>query len=473
MGKRRLIKRAKRKAEEKKEKEEKEKKKQKEQEDDENDHSYDDYDDFWEPFFKERDERFDNVDSENEYDIESFGRQYDDDYHEYDLWKKTEDDDDEKGNGKKKENYDGKEEDDNDGKEDLISKDDHLGIVSREQLEIKIQELLYRNKVLEGTLLNIRKHVEDETNLFKNIYGQYLCLICKDGTYRSCGALTRHIEVDHGMNGDAYDDFEAIDGYENLSIMHDTLVTLIKREIPLVETNENYGSTFDLHDALVSKIKREIPLVESNEEHASTFGQIKCLLCRDGIYRSCGVLTRHIEDEHGMHPDAYEAMEEAMDKGMDEAMAISIMLDTLVPKKSREIPPVKSDKRHKENLDENLFTKDQIVERDYFNENKLSYKWDRFSLEQVQKVLCLIFLMFVLGIEKLSKLVIKIRKRHTQHFSQYRLQPLDSSVLTQVHVCSVEIAHLTSVWKLKVKFFCLENIRSHMYLLQQQRDGIG
>ena len=85
----------------------------------------------------------------------------------------------------------------------------------------------------------------------------------------------------------------------------------------------------------------------------------------------------------------------------------------------REIPPVKSDERHKENLDENLSTKDQIVERDYFNENKLSYKWDRVSLEQVQKVLCLILLMFVFGIEKLSKLIIKIRKRHIQPFSQY------------------------------------------------------
>ena len=49
----------------------------------------------------------------------------------------------------KKENYDGKEEEDKDsepmmhatGEEDLISIDDHLGVVSREQLEIKIQEL--------------------------------------------------------------------------------------------------------------------------------------------------------------------------------------------------------------------------------------------------------------------------------------------------------------------------------------------
>ena len=50
---------------------------------------------------------------------------------------------------------------------------------------------------------------------------------------------------------------------------------------------------------------------------------------------------------------------------------------------------------------------------------------------------------------------------------------MDSSVLKQVHVCSVKVVHLTSVWKLKVKFFWLENIRSHMYLLQHQRDGIG
>ena len=110
-------------------------------------------------------------------------------------------------------------------------KDDHLGVESREQLEINIQEISYRNKMLEGTLLNIRKHVEDETTPLKNIYGQFLCLICKDETYRTCGGLTRHIEVDHGMDGDAYNDFEALDGYENISILHDTLVTMIKREI--------------------------------------------------------------------------------------------------------------------------------------------------------------------------------------------------------------------------------------------------
>ena len=80
-------------------------------------------------------------------------------------------------------------------------KDDHLGVESREQLEINIQEISYRNKMLEGTLLNIRKHVEDETTPLENIYGQFLCLICKDETYRTCGGLTRH--VDHGMDGDA------------------------------------------------------------------------------------------------------------------------------------------------------------------------------------------------------------------------------------------------------------------------------
>ena len=64
-----------------------------------------------------------------------------------------------------------------------------------------------------------------------------------------------------------------------------------------------------MRDTLVTIIKREIPLVESDENQASTFG----------------VLTRHIEDEHGMHPDTYEVMEEAMDKAMDEAMVISIM----------------------------------------------------------------------------------------------------------------------------------------------------
>ena len=97
--------------------------------------------------------------------------------------------------------------------------------------------------------------------------------------------------------------------------------------------------------------------MESNENQAGTFGQMKCLLCSDDIYRTFGVLTRHIEDEHGMHLDAYEAMEEAMDKAMDEAMVISIMQDTLVPKISREILAVKSDERHNENLDENLSTK--------------------------------------------------------------------------------------------------------------------
>ena len=63
MGKRRLIKRAKRKAEEKKEKEEK---KKKEQEDDEDYHSCDDYDEFWENFFRERDEWFESLDSDSE-----------------------------------------------------------------------------------------------------------------------------------------------------------------------------------------------------------------------------------------------------------------------------------------------------------------------------------------------------------------------------------------------------------------------
>ena len=72
-----------------------------------------------------------------------------------------------------------------------------------------------------------------------------------------------------------------------------------------MESNENHAGSLEKY------LSRKVEIVGKNNVNESkiVFGQLVCVLCRDGIYRTCGVLTRYIEDDHVMHPDDYEAID--------------------------------------------------------------------------------------------------------------------------------------------------------------------